>query len=255
MQNKKKLALIGAIIAVAAVVLLICSVQTKKQEKNQIIFQPMFGNTSIHLMQETYHQIELEYRMADVNTGEVDITFYSDPEGGEKLLTDEEINWESSDTTVATVENGLVNALKPGEAVITISSEQTDCVVHFDVWVGTDAVSLEGDEVLSVPITYQGISIPFVFQPYGSLGIVEIELLDGVKTINDVATDNEEVISTVDHFEEAYTEREIHENDIVQIVDGFIYPKEVGETTVIVSLIDTNAEVIDTLEVQIIITE
>lgn len=260
MQNKRIVASVGLIIAV--VLILTVFTQTKTMEDSKIIFQPRFGNTSVHLVQESFYKIELEYRMVDIETGTVDLTFYSDPEGEEQLLQDEELNWKSSDTTIATVENGMVNAIQPGSAVITISSDQTDCVVEFDVWVGSDAESIEGEETYSIPLSYQGIAIPFVYQPYGSLGMIEIELVDAYddSTLDSETTEEEELFLEDTEYEEnlveeEYFDPEIQENDILQIVDGLLYPKAIGETIVTIKLMNTHTEVIDTLEVTVIITE
>ena len=69
--------------------------------------------------------VSLDKTSAEISIGEtLELTATVLPDNAENL----EVTWTSSDASVATVENGLVTAIKAGKAEITVKTVEGGCM-------------------------------------------------------------------------------------------------------------------------------
>ena len=84
-------------------------------------------NVTVYAPVESFELSETELWVVSKQSAQLDIC-YIEPAGATAVFT-----WESSDTSVLTVDGGKITALKPGDATVTVTSDSgivRSCLVH-----------------------------------------------------------------------------------------------------------------------------
>lgn len=125
------------------------------------------------------------------------------------------VTWASSDETVATVNNGVVKALKPGTATITVSTTENNETATCDVnVVANDPISVKGD-VEGVWSKYSVVNVD------GHITVPEGKTLTVEEGVEIIVTD---------------TELDANGTKVEIIVDGNLYVRGTQEAPVLFSV-------------------
>jgi len=108
--------------------------------------------------------VSLDKTSAEISIGEtLELTATVLPDNAENL----EVTWTSSDASVATVENGLVTAIKAGKAEITVKTVEGGKTAVCKVTVKAEPVVFALDKVTAATASFSGhLNVPAADLPY-----------------------------------------------------------------------------------------